>query len=211
MIWRVGEGRKGLRPINDPGDRLHCGPAPFSLEARQQIRRAPVRLHLGMPSGIPSRMASRVDMEDAQNKVLENRLRRLAKRRGLALQKSRRRDPDATDFGGFMLVDANTGAIAAGGEPAPFSFDLRSIEIWLTRRSRPVAPRILDLASKVRHDISVYEALILEWRAHGVAPDNADDVSKQLAATEKFLEQSRSYLALMAEDGGRAPTFTAKS
>lgn len=38
-------------------------------------------------------------------KVRENRLRRMAQRQGLRLEKSRRRDPRALDFGGYWLVD----------------------------------------------------------------------------------------------------------
>jgi hypothetical protein len=37
---------------------------------------------------------------DGDDKVRENRLRRMAQRRGMQLQKSRRRDPNAIDFGG---------------------------------------------------------------------------------------------------------------
>jgi hypothetical protein len=44
-----------------------------------------------------------------EDKVRENRLRRVAQRRGLRLVKSRRRDPRAIDYGGFMLIrDNNT-------------------------------------------------------------------------------------------------------
>ena len=39
------------------------------------------------------------------DKVRENRLRRIAERRGLALSKSRRRDPRATDYGTYSLGD----------------------------------------------------------------------------------------------------------
>lgn len=38
-------------------------------------------------------------------KVLENRLRRTAARRGFTLAKSRRRDPKAFDFGQYTLTD----------------------------------------------------------------------------------------------------------
>lgn len=40
-------------------------------------------------------------------KVRENRLRRMAKRQGLELVKSRRRDPRALDFGAYQLVGAS--------------------------------------------------------------------------------------------------------
>lgn len=38
------------------------------------------------------------------DKVLENRLRRMADRQGMILQKSPRRDPKAKDFGRYRLL-----------------------------------------------------------------------------------------------------------
>jgi hypothetical protein len=46
------------------------------------------------------------------DKVRENRLRRVAARRGLHLEKSRRRDPNAFDYGTYWLIDHRTNAIA---------------------------------------------------------------------------------------------------
>lgn len=40
-------------------------------------------------------------------KVRENLLRRMAQRQGLALHKSRRRDPLALDFGRWTITDAD--------------------------------------------------------------------------------------------------------
>ena len=48
-------------------------------------------------------------MEVAE-KVRENRLRRMAVRRGLRLEKSRQRDPGGEDFGCYNLIDLRTGA-----------------------------------------------------------------------------------------------------
>jgi hypothetical protein len=39
-----------------------------------------------------------------QMKVLENKLRRMAERQGYVLEKSKRRDPKATDFGKYRLL-----------------------------------------------------------------------------------------------------------
>src|SRR4051794_12442550 len=47
-------------------------------------------------------------------KVRENRLRRVAQRQGLLLVKSRRRDPQAVDFGTYALLDPDTKALVAG-------------------------------------------------------------------------------------------------
>lgn len=42
----------------------------------------------------------------SEEKVRENRLRRMAKRQGLVLKKSPRRDPQALDYGRYWLVGA---------------------------------------------------------------------------------------------------------
>jgi hypothetical protein len=44
-----------------------------------------------------------------REKVMENRLRRVADRRGLKLVKSRSRDVNAVDYGLFALIDVRTG------------------------------------------------------------------------------------------------------
>lgn len=65
------------------------------------------------------------------DKVQENRIRRMAARQGLTLAKSRRRDPHATDYGGYMLIDTATNAVVAGGDPAAYSLSLAEAEKWL--------------------------------------------------------------------------------
>lgn len=64
-------------------------------------------------------------------KVLENRLRRIAERRGLQLLKSRRRDPGAIDFRGFMLVDASTNTVVLGSSPFAYSAGLDEVRAHL--------------------------------------------------------------------------------
>lgn len=49
-------------------------------------------------------------MTDVQ-KVRENRLRRVARRRGIELLKSRRRDVRASDYGSWMAVDISTNSL----------------------------------------------------------------------------------------------------
>jgi hypothetical protein len=51
---------------------------------------------------------------NTQEKVRENRLRRMAARQGLQLVKSRRRDPRALDYGTYWLVDASGVEVASG-------------------------------------------------------------------------------------------------
>jgi hypothetical protein len=59
-------------------------------------------------------------------KILENRLRRVAKRRGYTLLKSRARDPLAVTFGGFMLVDQNNVVVLGSGN-FPYNADLAEV------------------------------------------------------------------------------------
>jgi hypothetical protein len=73
-------------------------------------------------------------------KVRENRLRRMAERQGLRLVKSRRRDPFARDFGVYWVVDPELhdarSEWPAGQHPAhrfPWSGgDLDTVEDYLT-------------------------------------------------------------------------------
>lgn len=69
---------------------------------------------------------------DGADKVRENRLRRMASRQGLALVKSRRRDPRALDYGTYCLVNVQTNAIVAGGEVNGYGLTLDDVERELT-------------------------------------------------------------------------------
>lgn len=64
--------------------------------------------------------------------VRENRLRNMAKRQGLLLQKSRRRDPRAVDFGGYMLVDIVTNGVVLGSGNFQYQADIDEVERYLT-------------------------------------------------------------------------------
>jgi hypothetical protein len=66
---------------------------------------------------------------EGAEKIRENRLRRMAERQGLALKKSRRRDPRALDYEGHWLTDARTDKLVLGGEHGT---DLGAIEAYLT-------------------------------------------------------------------------------
>jgi hypothetical protein len=57
------------------------------------------------------------------DKVRENRLRRMAQRRGYLLIKSRRRDPGALDYGLFVLVDDTAGNRVHGAAAVTNAFD----------------------------------------------------------------------------------------
>jgi hypothetical protein len=64
-------------------------------------------------------------------KVYENRLRRMARRQGLLLAKSRRRDTRAVDWGTYRLVDTNSGAVVCGDTANGFGMSLEEIEAAL--------------------------------------------------------------------------------
>lgn len=68
-----------------------------------------------------------------EDKVRANRLRRAAARQGLQLIKSRRRDPRALDFGGWMIVEISTNKVVAGATPREYSMSLDDVESYLTR------------------------------------------------------------------------------
>ncbi|WP_219413941.1 hypothetical protein [Pseudonocardia nigra] len=66
------------------------------------------------------------------DKVRENRLRRMAARQRLRLEKSRRRDPRAIDYGTYMLVDPAANTIAVGDHQAGYGLSLDDVERALT-------------------------------------------------------------------------------
>jgi hypothetical protein len=67
-------------------------------------------------------------------KTRENRLRRMARRQGLDLQKSRRRDPRALDFGGYQLIDRGSNSPVLGElDRHGFGASLDDIEAFLLR------------------------------------------------------------------------------
>lgn len=63
---------------------------------------------------------------DTATKVKENRARRAAQRQGLILQRTRRRDPRAIDYGRYTIY--------SGGETV-FAGTLDEVEEWLLNES----------------------------------------------------------------------------
>jgi hypothetical protein len=45
--------------------------------------------------------------------------------------KSRRRDPKALDFGGYMLVDVASNSVILGGSPISYSATIQGIDSYL--------------------------------------------------------------------------------
>jgi hypothetical protein len=74
-------------------------------------------------------------------KIRENRLRRMAERQGLRLEKSRRRDPLAWDFETYQLVDPRSNAVVAQAHAVGHGYGLTldEIEHRLTARYRGIA------------------------------------------------------------------------
>jgi hypothetical protein len=63
----------------------------------------------------------------SDEKVRENRLRRMAERQGLVLHKSRRRDPRALDYGTYYVTDRDRNVLVSGER-----MSLDEIEAYLT-------------------------------------------------------------------------------
>ncbi len=72
--------------------------------------------------------------DDTSRKTRENRLRRMAERQGYQLQKSRRRDPRAVDYGGWQLTDANNWLVFGELAGRGYGASLDQVEEYLTRR-----------------------------------------------------------------------------
>jgi hypothetical protein len=68
----------------------------------------------------------------------EQRLRRLAHRHGLRLEKSRIRTPKASGYGGYRLVDVQHNAVVYGGIPSHYGATLDEIERFV--RQLPPIP-----------------------------------------------------------------------
>ena len=63
--------------------------------------------------------------------ISESSVRRLARREGYIVRKSRTRDPDSIHFGGFMLIDSEINGAVLGCYPFEYSADLDAIHDWL--------------------------------------------------------------------------------
>jgi hypothetical protein len=86
---------------------------------------------------------------DATEKVREARLRRMAKRQGLQLVKSRRRDPLAVDYGRYVLVDANGAPTAADELVSAHAMTMDDVEDLLTSPGHWTVEVSLENGSRV--------------------------------------------------------------
>lgn len=67
------------------------------------------------------------------DKVRENKSRRAAARQGLRLERSRLRDPRATLYGTYQLVDVNTNTLVSYGSQNGYGLTLDEIETELNK------------------------------------------------------------------------------
>ena len=89
------------------------------------------------------------------DKVRENRLRRMAERQGLEIQKSRRRDPRAIDYDRWLIIDARTNAVVAGTEGTPrHGMTLDAVEAYLTGDEWTFTKGALDDVLELQHDVA---------------------------------------------------------
>lgn len=77
---------------------------------------------------------------DTSEKVREDRIRRMLARQGYQLTRSRRRDPRASGFGRYAIMDWNRGIFVAGasGDPVQYGMTLDDAEKWALEGERPV-------------------------------------------------------------------------
>jgi len=78
---------------------------------------------------------------EQDEKVRENRLRRMATRQGLKLAKARFRDPRAIGLGGYGIINAYYNMWVVGAHPYAYSMSLDEVEEWLTSDNRGQAER----------------------------------------------------------------------
>ena len=78
--------------------------------------------------------ASIEGLEGMRRRAVENLLRRVAKRRGLEVQRSRCRDPGAPDHGLYRVCDYATRQVVAGDGPRGYALDLADVARFLAGR-----------------------------------------------------------------------------
>jgi hypothetical protein len=67
-------------------------------------------------------------------RLRENLLRRIAKKKGLRLMKSRRRDPRASDHGRYCLINTSSNGVVFGASSGRMDASLDQTERYLPAR-----------------------------------------------------------------------------
>jgi hypothetical protein len=99
------------------------------LEAVSYTTGEPQIAYAGSRRCHASHMGDEITQADQSREV---QLRRMAHRQGLALEKSRKRNPRARGYGTYQLVDRETGTIVALGPSSGFGLTADEIEGILT-------------------------------------------------------------------------------
>ena len=110
-------------------------------------------------------------------KTRENRLRRMARRQGLELQKSRRRDPRALDYGGYQLIDRGSSSLVLGElAGTAFGASLDDIEAFLLRPRADRHPGRAVNNSQGSAGVIVEQVAVPEWASDLLLrrPERAD-------------------------------------
>ena len=141
---------QGPPTTSPPGVRIEGGRAQNTFGRAELLPGDP-------PGCLTGHLPVRSHDMDAEQKVREAKLRRMAERQGLHLQRSRRRDRLALDYDGYQLIDPRSNALVFG-ELARHGFGatLDDIEVYL---KQPRADRRPDRA--VNNGQST--AVIVEW------------------------------------------------
>lgn len=72
-------------------------------------------------------------MSEVEYKTYENRIRRVADRQGLKLEKSRSRDPRATEHGTYRLYDPATNTVVSHNPPGGYGLSLTDVDRELSK------------------------------------------------------------------------------
>jgi hypothetical protein len=101
---------------------------------------------------------------DAEEKVREARLRRMAERQGLYLRRSRRRDPLALDYGCYYLIEPESNSLVFG-ELAGHGFgaSLDDIEAYLRRPRTDRRPNRAVSSGQSSAGVIVERVPVPEW------------------------------------------------
>jgi hypothetical protein len=86
---------------------------------------------------------------NTDKKVRENRLRRKLARMGFQLTKSKRKDPDALDFGKYVIFEPGT-TWAVFGNKKRFDLSLDDVEAWIKQQTSPASDKSKSWAGRVR-------------------------------------------------------------
>lgn len=129
-------------------------------------------------------------------KVRENLVRRIAARQGYRLEKSRRRDPRALDYGRYNLVDEFTGEYILETQLRVHCWTLSQVQEWLEGHESTTAATDYDpvempapAEEQPAQDPTIPQAILrLYERAHSFSvstqSDAASDGNAETAGTQ---------------------------